>query len=278
MPKIKDSEIAAAAKAAGFSGNHLVTAVAVALAESGGDTTATNRNNNGTTDYGLWQINTVHGDLLKSGNWQNPIDNAKMAMAVYKKQGWTAWYAYKPLGGGIGPYAKFQGRAMLAAGNPANIQNVDWYPDWLPGPDTPSLPGPSDIPGISHILELLQKIWDAVQGLVSGTKTLVEFVGELGKGIVWLADSDNWKRTGMFVGGMALFLIGIARMTNAEKGAINAALLAVPGGKVAGSVGKSIGKSTAKAAAKTGAKTVAKNVAQNAAVKKVAGTVIKEAA
>ena len=53
-------QLASLAKEAGFKGDGLVTAVAVALAESSGISTNMNYNSNATYDVGFWQINTVH--------------------------------------------------------------------------------------------------------------------------------------------------------------------------------------------------------------------------
>lgn len=84
-------DVAGLALAAGFTGHDVVVAVAVSRAESAWDPTATNENTNGTTDYGLWQINSVHAPILASGNWSDPLDNARMAYAVWKGGGWNAW-------------------------------------------------------------------------------------------------------------------------------------------------------------------------------------------
>ena len=72
------------------------TGIAVCFAESGGDTTATNHNKDGSTDYGLWQINSVHKALLASHNWRDPVANTQMAYAVWKAAGgsWTPWSTY----------------------------------------------------------------------------------------------------------------------------------------------------------------------------------------
>lgn len=89
-------QIAGHAQNAGFRGRDLTIAVAVGLAESGGRTNATNRNSNGSTDYGVWQINSVHADKLRTGTWSNPADNARMAFAVYREAGnsFRPWVAY----------------------------------------------------------------------------------------------------------------------------------------------------------------------------------------
>lgn len=84
-------QVVNAAQDAGFSSTQLATAVAVAKAESGWDPDATHYNTNGSTDYGLWQINSVHTAILASGEWSDPNANARMAKAVFDQQGWPAW-------------------------------------------------------------------------------------------------------------------------------------------------------------------------------------------
>jgi len=100
---------AKAAIAAGFPAAELVTAVAVAGAESGWNPTATHVNSNGSVDYGLFQVNSVHADLLASGNWQLPADNARMALAVWKSSGWRAWSTHNS-----GSYQGYVGAARTA--------------------------------------------------------------------------------------------------------------------------------------------------------------------
>jgi hypothetical protein len=94
MPVLSDKQIADNAKWGGWSTKtDIAIAVAIALAESGGRTDAVNdRNTNGSTDYGLWQINSVHGYDPKT--LLTATGNASAAFAVYKKQGWQAWSVY----------------------------------------------------------------------------------------------------------------------------------------------------------------------------------------
>lgn len=94
MSNLSSAQIYAAAKAGGFTASESVIATAIALAESSGNPSATHHNSNGSTDYGLWQINSVHGDLLKTGDWRDPATNARMAHTVYMSQGWHAWSTY----------------------------------------------------------------------------------------------------------------------------------------------------------------------------------------
>jgi hypothetical protein len=97
-------EVASLAASAGFPGDELHTAVAVAYAESLGDPNAVNRNRNGSKDSGLWQINSVHG----FSDLKNPLENARAAYEVWRIQGWSAWYAHTPRGGEYGSGTRFQ--------------------------------------------------------------------------------------------------------------------------------------------------------------------------
>lgn len=69
------------ASQAGFSGNNLIIAVAIALAESGGNTSAIGHNSNGTTDRGLWQINSIHTQYDQS-RLLEPLYNAQAAFSI----------------------------------------------------------------------------------------------------------------------------------------------------------------------------------------------------
>lgn len=100
------------ARQAGFPADQAPTAAAVALAESSGNAGATNHNSNSSTDYGLWQINSVHGALLAGKNWRDPEVNAQMAYAVWKGSGWNAWTTYKS-----GAYKRYANGNVLAAGS-----------------------------------------------------------------------------------------------------------------------------------------------------------------
>ncbi len=111
MPLVTPTQIANYAAAAGFSGTDLAVAVAIALAESSGNTTATHRNGNGSVDYGLWQINSVHSDLLNS-SWSDGAVNAKMAYAIYSRAGnrFTDWVTYNS-----GAYTLYLPQATVGA-------------------------------------------------------------------------------------------------------------------------------------------------------------------
>lgn len=75
--------------------NNAAIAIAVALAESGGNTDAVGGpNSNGTYDYGLWQINSIHNPTERekhsaAANWLTAWRIAGMGMS------WTPWSTYK---------------------------------------------------------------------------------------------------------------------------------------------------------------------------------------
>ncbi|AFK66487.1 hypothetical protein SYPG_00037 [Synechococcus phage S-CBP3] len=98
---------------AGFDQKDIPTFVALAMAESSGNTKARRSD---TDVHGLWQIRyPVHQDKMKalglSGreSLYNPLNNARMALAVYKSSGLSAWEAYTN-----GSYKQYLGAAQSA--------------------------------------------------------------------------------------------------------------------------------------------------------------------
>lgn len=191
MAKVSDQTIAAAAIAAGFPADQIATAVAVALAESGGDATATHHNSNGSTDHGLWQINSVHKSILASGDWRLPSINARMAKAVWDNAGhkWTPWTTYK-----TGSYWRFIGRGTIAAekarkGGSDSISAILEIADAAAAAVSGALAGPG---GIGSPLEAVQGLADTAQAALSA-----------------LTDRDTWIRAGMLLLATALIVAGI---------------------------------------------------------------------
>jgi hypothetical protein len=93
--RLTPTQIQQYASAAGFRGNALNIAVAIAMAESGGNTTATHLNTNGTTDYGLWQINSVHSQYSASLLLNNPQYNAMAAWTISSNgSNFTPWTTF----------------------------------------------------------------------------------------------------------------------------------------------------------------------------------------
>lgn len=116
--KIPDNVIAALAQKAGWRGNDLVIATAVAIAESQGDSDATNPS----TATGLWQVRySAHPDILtrlgitSQNQLTNVLKNSAAAYQVWKQQGWNAWTTYSQ-----GTYKQYLPRAEAAVANPTN--------------------------------------------------------------------------------------------------------------------------------------------------------------
>ncbi len=202
MANLSAAEIGKAAYTAGFRGRDLVIAIAVAFAESSGNPVATNKNNNGSTDYGLWQINSIHAAILKQGSWQNPVDNARMAKRVFDEAGgrWTPWVTYK-----TGAYLKYMPNAARAVA--AGFGNMSDKPDFT-NVDLSKVPG--------------------VEGDIAGIVSFFKFI----------ADTNNWRRVGLFAAGLVLIVIAFFRLTGdnkmsgATKTAIALAITKKPKGKV----------------------------------------------
>lgn len=115
MPVLSPGQIYALARDAGFDRGRAITMTAIALAESGGDSDATNVNKNGSVDTGLWQINSIHGI---GGNLKDPRTNARAAKTVYDKQGYGAWVVFnnntyqRHLGDALDASSKTEGASL----------------------------------------------------------------------------------------------------------------------------------------------------------------------
>lgn len=121
---------------------------AIALAESGGRVSAIGGpNNNGTYDYGLWQINSSHSSYNKADLTSDPLYNARAAVAIEKSQGLTAWSTYTS-----GAYEKYVGQnATVQASNGAN-SNASATGRVRPGGDTGSGAGSGGGGDITQVL------------------------------------------------------------------------------------------------------------------------------
>lgn len=183
------ADVAKAAKAAGFPNSELVTAVAIAFAESSFNATATHKNSDGSTDYGLWQINSVHGfPELSNGAWSNPNTNAQLAYRVWKAQGWNAWSTHKP--SDVTGYARYlaalpAAEAFVLAGTGFNAAAA----------------GLAGLPG------------DAAQSAAGTASDSLGLVAEIAKEpltiLKWFEQPDTWWRILKLGIGSALLITGV---------------------------------------------------------------------
>jgi len=159
-------EINSYAKLAGFSGKDVTTAVAVAMAESGGNTNAHN-STPPDDSYGLWQINmlgALGGPRRKqfgiSSNQElfDPQKNANAAYMIWKGSGWNAWTTYTN-----GAYKKFTD----AAENGSIPGVVDDAKDGLAGvPAAINSVGQNLFKGVANITGILVALVLLILGVV----------------------------------------------------------------------------------------------------------------
>lgn len=181
--KLTDQQIATWAKQGGFTGDDVAIAVAVALAESGGRYAAVSAPNvNGSRDYGLWQINSVHADLFaRYPQWWS-VQNASMAKAVHAQQGWgvpgspgRGWTTYS-----TGAYLLFLPRGKAAAGS---------------APDAGVIEAGTENSRTTEVTDFANVFRAGFQPLVAAG--------------AWIGNADNWLRVAQVVLGAALVVGGI---------------------------------------------------------------------
>lgn len=182
---LTDAQLATWAGSAGFEGEDRVTAVAIALAESGGRYAVVSAPNfDGTRDYGAWQINSGAWPQLfaQFPEWWD-ASNAKMAKVVKDKQGWTAWTVYK-----TGAYLLFLPRARAAVQSSPDAGRVGQGDVGYSEPDTTfSLAKPFE--DMNNVLRA------GFQPLVAASE--------------WIGNADNWVRVAQVVVGVALVVGGL---------------------------------------------------------------------
>ncbi len=96
--RLTAEEISLYAQAAGFTGQDLGIACAVAMAESGGETEAIgDKDLTAGGSLGLWQINLRWHPVYYNNPeaLYDPQTNANAAYKIYESQGWPAWSTYK---------------------------------------------------------------------------------------------------------------------------------------------------------------------------------------
>lgn len=97
--RVSTSETARLLREAGFPESVIGRMVCTAKYESSFYERATNHNSNGTTDYGLFQINSVHlhdaGCPSTTSALFDAATNARCAYSIYRQQGINAWYGYQ---------------------------------------------------------------------------------------------------------------------------------------------------------------------------------------
>lgn len=220
MAVLADDKIAGIALNAGFTGNALTIAVAVALGESGGNTQSHNTNAaTGDNSYGLWQINMIGSmgparrrqfGIAKNEDLFDPSTNAKAAHMLWKARGgFGDWSVYNH-----GTYLRFMPRATTAVRKNGGAAVVTGSVD-PNDPNAVNLNRP-DTPLPDGIENTIYDLRDSLAGI----KGVVDFI----------TDSKNWIRVAMFAGGSLLVVIGGLMFIGQSKTARTAANL-IPVGR-----------------------------------------------
>jgi hypothetical protein len=154
---------------AGWTGKNLQIAMAIAKAESGWNPTATNKNSNGSTDYGLMQINSIHKPTVAEQT--RPIENARKGREIFTTAGskFTPWVTYNN-----GSYKKFMNDAADGIKQwsfmPADMKAAIIKDD---GGNTATVESSNPLSGIP---EAIAGVGNAVGGFTTTINNLVENV------------------------------------------------------------------------------------------------------
>lgn len=183
---------------------------AIALAESSGNPNSVNRTDNGgrQTSWGLWQIS--NGDHSEPApNWNDPLENAKLAVAKYKSQGLGAWGTYTS-----GAYKQYmQGNvppsAVTGAGGGASPGSVD-----------------AGAAASGFLSGLGLPFTDFSGGLLTIPKEIVSWFGDLDQMLTKMYQAfllffmpSTWIRVGAGLSGFVFLLVGIVLLAREAKGA-----------------------------------------------------------
>jgi len=229
MAQVSPECVAGYAAAAGFTGNDIITAVAVAKHESGFRSDAAN-----SCCVGLWQINVKAHKEYTSDQMKNPMANAQAAYKIFKAAGgwctsgsasshtcnpWQAYGSNQPgdswasaLKTGQDAYAK-----ILAAGIGSDI---------LSGKSSTDAQKKLQEKGLDCVgMDILGG--SGIGNPLDAAGAFVSAFNRMGK---WITDPDNLMRIFKVAAGGAIILVGAAALMDKE---IKTVVGATPVGKIA---------------------------------------------
>jgi hypothetical protein len=207
VTKLSAAQIASYAAGAGFTGQGLVDAVAVALAESGGNTEATHTNSDTyrSVDRGLWQINSHWHPEVSAAQ---AFDPAQAAAAAYRISGggrsWSPWSTWTNGAAAVHiPTATMAAHQAKPTGATANDAGL--HVPIIPG--MPLIPGVPGLGGLD-LTDPLGSITDSLKHAKTTVDVSKQALVFLAHGAEWIANPHNWVRVGFVVGGGAALLMG----------------------------------------------------------------------
>lgn len=97
--RLSEREAATLMRSAGFPESSIGKMLCTIKYESNFYERASNKNRNGSADYGLFQINSIHfgrsGCASSASGLYDAAANTRCALVIYKSQGINAWYGYQ---------------------------------------------------------------------------------------------------------------------------------------------------------------------------------------
>jgi len=233
--KLTAGQIAGHAKAAGWSGNDVAIAVAVALAESGGRSDARGdialQTGTWGPSVGLWQIRSLKSETGTGGTRDesanmDPGTNAKHAYQIWRSQGWSrGWTTYR-----TGAYRLYMTAARTGAANPVGTASTTDGVTSVVG--LPDIPGPID--DVIRAFTNADDVVDVLKGMAVFPIKVFD----------WVSERRNWTRVGwVFLGG-ALVVVGVVKISVDQGMAVvdKASKLVGGAGTAVTKVGKAAGK------------------------------------
>jgi lysozyme-like protein len=198
--KLSEQELAQLAKEAGFSGDAIRWAVAIAEAESGGNPSAYNPEiaagtvkNSGSR--GLWQIYGQAHPEYNSSLTFDPVVNAKAAFAIYRQAGnkFTPWSTYNN-----GSAAKiYQGLGNLNINDSGGEANYGNRGRDISGSEGHAGTGPNYNDPLTGAIDQISQTNTALNKIASG-QFITEAWGKVDK-----------TSLGFYIAGIILILIGL---------------------------------------------------------------------
>lgn len=169
----------------------VAVATAVALAESGGQADQRTPEPDGSTSYGLWQVNSVHGypvDQLLT-----PEGNVRAAGSVYS----GAYNAY------LADHPGDTKGAIIAGWQPWSAYKNGAYLAHLPAARRAAKANPPE--GDAEAPESFDPVGDAVDSISSWTDAVARFFGAL-------VDPRTWLRVLAGIVGVGMVVVGARQL------------------------------------------------------------------
>ena len=116
MAVLNQTQLQQVLRQAGWPQDLIPIMSAIGMAESSGRTTAVNNRPGREYSVGLWQINLLVHREYTAAQIQDPLQNARAALKIYRREGLGAWGAYND-----GRYRQYLMDAQTAAAPSTSI-------------------------------------------------------------------------------------------------------------------------------------------------------------